>query len=163
MTIGALYIYKKKNNKKVKSSSCKSLDKLIPLKDQILVDCLTLISLALQNPCKALYEFYNMLCILQMGMLKSTEKLNATLLFYANNWPMCWLNCVVIHSWQVFSMLHQGVTAGHFEQIDIYFGTHPPLLIFSLSLLIFQAVCKGNLFKLCSSVSFCLFICLLNG
>lgn len=68
-----------------KSSFCEGLDKLILLKEQISADCLTLISLALQNSSKVLYEFYNMLCILQMGMLRSTERLNVTLLFYANS------------------------------------------------------------------------------
>lgn len=93
MAIGALW----KSIKK--SSSCEGLDKLISLKEQISADCLTLISLALQNPCKVLYEFYNTLFILQMGMLMSTERRNATLLLYADSWPMCWLNCVMIHSW----------------------------------------------------------------
>lgn len=64
-----------------KSSFCEGLDKLILLKEQISADCLTLISLALQNSSKVLYEFYNMLCILQIGMLRFTERLNVTLLF----------------------------------------------------------------------------------
>lgn len=68
-----------------KSSFCEGLDKLILLKEQISVDCLTLISLTLQNSSKVLYEFYNMLCILQIGILSFTERLNATLLFYANS------------------------------------------------------------------------------
>lgn len=83
-----------------KSSYNEGFDKLILLKEQISADCLTLISPALQNSSKVLYEFYSMLYVLQIGMLRFTERLNATLLFYANSWPEWWLNCVVIYSWQ---------------------------------------------------------------
>lgn len=56
-----------------KSSFHEGFDKLILLKEQISADCLTLISPALQNSSKVLYEFYSMLCILQIGMLRFTD------------------------------------------------------------------------------------------
>lgn len=118
MAIGVLW-------KSIKKSSCEGLDKLISLTEQISADCLTLISLASQNPWKVSILEQVMHFADTYAEVHRKTKCYITILCKQLTNVLIKLSGDTLLA-RVFSLLHWGVIAGCFAQIGIYFGTHDP-------------------------------------